>query len=88
MIKIKTHNYNVVVEFGNGKSESFKAQRLSGIFANAKALATAKGTTFIQAKIFPLSQIGKSVTWKDGLIIDVLGKYHYYDKGEKATLAR
>lgn len=82
------NNYKVIVEFGNGKSDIFKCARLAGIFDRAKQLAQDKKTTYLQAKVFPLTKIGKIVVFKDALIIDPLGKYSYYHKGEKLALAR
>ena len=88
MTKIKFHNYNTVVDFGNGKSASFKTQQLSGIFEHAKQLARDNKTTFLQAKIYPLSVHGKIVVFKDALYLDTLGKYSYFYNGEKMALAR
>ena len=88
MKKIKLLNYKTVVEFGNGKSASFKTQGLTGLFDRAKRLARENKTTFLHAKIYPLSYHGKIVVFKEALYLDPLGKYSYYHKGERLTLAR
>ena len=88
MKKIKLLNYKTVVEFGNGKSASFKTQGLTGLFDHAKRLARENKTTFLHAKIYPLSYHGKIVVFKEALLIDPLGKYFYFYRGERMTLVR
>lgn len=89
MIKSKAVNYKVTVEFGNGKDETIKVRSIFGLRAKVLALASKRGTIFLQAKIVPLSQTGKIVTKKyDALILNKLGDYHYFDKGQRVSLVK
>lgn len=88
MYKIKDFNYKVVLEFGNGREETFKVNGLTDLFQTCKDMASKRGTVMFHAKVYPISQRGHIVTKGMPLLLDTIGTFHYYKKGDRIPFGR
>ena len=82
-MKKRQYNYKVHVEYGNGKEGTFFINRLTPVLDTVKRMASDRGTSFIQAQIYPQTWVGRAAIRADFVQMNTLGNYCWFKNGQK-----